>query len=352
MSEMKTAAYICRGCGIGERLSTEQMATVAQKEGKMQLVREHDFLCNADGVNMIRNDIDSQGITHLMIAACSRRAKTEAFNFTDVAVARANIREGVIWIQPEGAEARELVQDMADDYVRMGCAEVKKMILPQGNPDTSRNKRVLVVGGGISGLTAALETAEAGYEAVVVEKSDRLGGWASRLWKRVPARSPYTDPVPTGVDELVARVTRHPRIKVHLNATIARTDGAPGRFAVQIAAESGSVSSEEVGAIVQATGFSTYDMAKLPELGGGKSANVVDQAGLERLALAAAAEGRAITRPSDGGPVKSVVFAQCAGQRDESGKHLPYCSGHCCNTSIKQAMYFKDANPDIDTVVL
>jgi quinone-modifying oxidoreductase subunit QmoB len=47
-----------------------------------------------------------------------------------------------------------------------------------------------------------------------------------------------------------------------------------------------------------------------------------------------------------------VVFLQCAGQRDDSGKHLPYCSGHCCNTSIKQAMYFKDANPAIDTVVL
>ena len=76
------------------------------------------------------------------------------------------------------------------------------------------------------------------------------------------------------------------------------------------------------------------------------------EAGLEALVIAAARQGAPVQRLSDGGEVRSVVFLQCAGQRDDSGKHLPYCSGHCCNTSIKQAMYFKDANPAIDTVVL
>ena len=75
---------------------------------------------------------------------------------------------------------------MADDYVRMGCAELKKMKLPQGNPNHAHNKRILVVGGGMSGLTAALEAAETGYEVVLVEKSQQLGGWAAKLWKRVP----------------------------------------------------------------------------------------------------------------------------------------------------------------------
>ena len=82
---------------------------------------------------------------------------------------------------------------------------------------------------------------------------------------------------------------------------------------------------------------------------GGGQANVVDQAGLE--ALAKAANGGPIKR-ADGKEVKSVVFVQCAGQRDTSGEHLNYCSGHCCATSIKQATYFKDANPDVDTTVL
>ena len=352
MSEMKTAAYICQGCGIGERIDTAQMSKVATREGKMALVREHAFLCNAEGVQMIRDDIEKEGVNHIMIAACSRRAKTEAFYFPHVAMARANIREGVIWSQPDTEEAKEFTQEMADDYVRMGCAEVKKMTVPEGNPNATHNKRILVVGGGVSGLTAALEAAETGYEVVLVEKQGELGGWTSKLWKRVPARTPFTDPIDTGIGDLVTKVSKHPRIKVRLNSTIAETSGAPGKFSIQIATESGTTTTEEVGAIVQSTGFTSYDINKLPELGGGKSANVVDQAGLERLAVDAANQGKAMRRPSDGGEIRSVVFIQCAGQRDTTGKHLPYCSGHCCNTSIKQAMYFKDNNPDIETVLL
>ncbi|CAG0990471.1 partial heterodisulfide reductase subunit A2, partial [Rhodocyclaceae bacterium] len=357
MAEMKTAAYICSGCGIGERVSTAQMAKIAQKEGKMALVREHACLCDASGVQTIKDDIEKEAVTHIVIAACSRRAKTEAFNFPGVAMSRANIREGVIWSQPEGDESAETTQEMADDYVRMGCAEVKKMKVPEGNPNRASNKRILVVGGGVSGMTAALEMAEAGYDTVLVEKSAALGGWASQLVKRVPSMQPYADPADTGIAELAARVSAHPRIKLHLNSTIAQTNGAPGRFAVDIAQESGATVTEEVGALIQATGFTPYDMMKLPELGAGKSPNVVDQLGLEKLVKAAQDNGGgAVKRPSDGGEVKSVVFIQCAGQRDEAmesgGKHLPYCSGHCCATSIKQAMYFKDANPDIDTMVM
>jgi quinone-modifying oxidoreductase subunit QmoB len=350
MADMKTAAYICSGCGIGDKLNVAQMTKVAQKEGKMALVRDHTFLCSAEGVQMIRDDIDKEGVTHISIAACSRRAKTEAFNFADVAMSRANLREGVLWVVAEGADHDEVRQEMAEDYVRMSCAELKKMKVPAANASAGHNKRILVVGGGMSGLTAALEAAETGYEIVLVEKQAQLGGFAAKLWKRVPFKQPYDNPADTGVAQLVEKVTSHPRIKVHLSSVLAQTSGAPGKFAVQIAAESGGTVTEEVGAIIQATGFTPYDIAKLPELGGGKSANVVDQAGLE--ALAKAANGSPIKRPSDGGEVKSVVFIQCAGQRDDTGTHLPYCSGHCCVTSIKQAMYFKDANPDVDTVVM
>lgn len=352
MAEQKIAAYICQGCGIGERLDTAALATIAKKEGKVALTREHPFLCNADGVQTIRNDIEGDSVTHIMIAACSRRAKTEAFNFPTVAMARANIREQVIWSQPAAEESRELTQEMADDYVRMGCAEVKKMIQPQGNPNVGQNKRLLVVGGGISGMTAALEASKAGYEVLLIEKTGALGGWASQLYQRVPTHEPYKNPQAMGLAAMVSSVEADPNIRVYLNAVTSKTDGAPGRFSIEISTESGPTVNEEVGAIVQATGFSLYDANKLPELGFGKSPNVLDQAGLEKLAREAAARGEPIRRPSDGGEVKSVAFVQCAGQRDATGKHLPYCSGTCCNISIKQSMYFKDANPDIDTVVL
>ncbi len=352
MAETKTAAYICTGCGIGERLSAAQLAKVAEREGKMNLVRQNAFLCSAEGVQSICDDIEREGVTHVMIAACSRRSKTEAFYFPTAATSRANLREGVIWSQPDTDEAKETTQEMADDYVRMACAELKKMKLPAGNREVGHSKRLLVVGGGASGMTAAIEASRAGYRALIVEKSGALGGWAAQLHKRVAFREPYRDPADTGVAEMIAAVRSDPNIEVVLNATLARTEGAPGRFNAEIAVESGAARSEEFGAIVQATGFATYDAAKLPEFAYGRTPNVVDQAGLERLAREAASRGQPVRRPSDGGEVKSVVFVQCAGQRDDSGKHLPYCSGFCCATSIKQAMYFKDANPAIDTAVV
>lgn len=352
MADMKVAAYICKGCGLGERLDTDALVKIAQKDGKVPMAKTHDFLCSGDGIAMIKNDIANEGVTHLMIGACSRRAKTEAFYFPENAVARANLREGVIWIRPDTEEARETTQDMAEDYIRMGCAEVKAMAAPSGNPNTGSSKTLLVVGGGVTGMTTAIEASKTGYPVVLVEKTGELGGMAGKLWKRIPVHEPFKSPADTGVADLVAQVMGDSNIKVYLNATIAKTDGAPGRFVVQIATESGATHTEDIGAIVQASGFTTYDMNKLPELGGGKSPNVVDQLGLEALAKAAAAGDGVIRRPSDDQPVKSVVFVQCAGQRDPSGTHLAYCSGFCCNASIKQAMYFKDANPSVDTTII
>ena len=141
MAEPKFAAYLCKGCGIGERIDAARTAKIAEKEGKIALVRQHEFLCNAEGVALIGSDIEQQGVTHVAIAACSRRSKTEAFQFPNVALARANLREGVIWVRPDTEEARETTQEMADDYVRMACAELKKMKSPAGSPELSAAAR-------------------------------------------------------------------------------------------------------------------------------------------------------------------------------------------------------------------
>ncbi len=351
MADMKIGAYVCQGCGLGERLDTKALTLVAQKEGKAQVVREHEFLCNSQGLAMIQKDID-EGVNRVVIGACSRRAKLEAFHFPEVAVSRVNLREQVIWSQPATEEARELTQEMAADYMRMGCAEAKKIVTPTPNAETGKNKRILVVGGGVTGMTAALEAAKAGYDVLLVEKTASLGGYMGKLFKRVPYREPYADPQATGVEGLVAAVSQDPHITVYLHSTTTRTSGAPGQFSVDITAESGKTETENVGAIVMASGFTPYDANRLPEFGYGKSKNVVDQAGLEVLAREAAAKGEPMRRPADGKEIKSVVFVQCAGQRDPTGTHLKYCSGHCCNTSMKQAMYFKDQNPAIDTAVI
>ena len=350
MADMKIGAYICKGCGLGERLDTAQLELIAQKEGKAQVVKSHEFLCNASGVQLIKDDIAKEGVNHVVIAACSRRSKTDAFNFDNVTLSRANLREGVIWITPDSEDKKELVQEMANDYVRMACAESAKMQVPQANPGHGNNKRILVVGGGISGMTAALEASKTGYDVLLVEKTGSLGGMAAKLAKRVPFREPHDAPVDTGVADLIKKIESDKHIKLFLNSTVSKTSGAPGQFSVDIAKESGDITTENIGAIIMASGFSPYDMSKLGYLGAGKSPDVVDQAGLEALALKA--NGGAIKRPSDGKEVKSVVFVQCAGQRSDKEGELPYCSGHCCNTSIKQAMYFRDQNPDIDTNII
>ncbi len=340
MSDMKIGAYICEGCGIGDRLDTDQLVQVATRDGKAAVGKKHPFLCNAEGVALIQNDIDNEGVNHLVIAGCSRRAKTEAFNFENVAISRANLREGVIWVRPDTDEARETTQEMADDYIRMACAETKHMKMPKASGEQGLNRRILVVGGGISGMTSAIEAAKAGYQVNLVEKSGALGGVVGQLHKRVPSKDGLQGPVDTGVAEMVAAIEADDKITVHLDTTVAKTSGAPGRFTVELSGGS----SIEVGAIVQATGFVPYDLNKLDYLGGGKSPDVVDQLGFE--ALVKAANGGAIKRPSDGKQVRSVTFVQCAGQRSDKQGELSYCSGHCCTTSIKQAMYVKETGGD------
>jgi len=118
---------------------------------------------------------------------------------------------------------------------------------------------------------------------------------------------------------MIAAVSAEKRIKVYLNSVIARTSGAPGRFSVEIAAESGGITTEEVGAIVQASGFTTYDAGKLPEFAYGKTPNVVDQAGLEKLAKEAAAQGAPRIR------VRAICrFRSCASKAARSANAAPW----------------------------
>ena len=347
--EKKFAGYICTGCGIGERLDTAQLETIAKRDGKMQSCKQHELLCSAAGVQLIRDDIEA-GATHIMIAACSRRAKVEAFNFRNVAVSRANLREGVIWVRPDSADSQETTQDMANDYLRMACAEVRFMTQPSPSGEQDLNKVILVVGGGFTGLTAALEIAAAGYSVHIVEKRGTLGGHAANYYKSIPSRSPYTDPQDTGVEQLIADVMADDRITVHLNSTITKTQGAPGRFNVEIATESGSSSQETFGAIVQATGFNLYDPGVLARYNYANSPDIITNEELEKLALDAS--GGPIKRPSDGKVVQSVAFLQNVGQNSSAKDELPYHSGIGDLVAIKQAMYFKELNGNCDTTVL
>ncbi len=339
--DTKMGVYICTGCGLGDALDMDALAQVATGEHKAPICRQLPFLCGADGVGSIRSDIEKEGVNALVIAACSPRVMTDVFDFgPDKVLERVNLREQVVWSHPANDEDTQM---MAEDQLRMGLTKAKEMQPLEPFLAEDLSKRILVVGGGLAGLTAANEVAKAGYEVVLVEKSDQLGGYLKDVFKLASSQPPYDELRANGLDDLVQELTGRAGVKVYTQAAIAEISGAPCLFDVKIRQNGGEVS-ERAGAIIMATGAVPYDASKLEHLGYGKHADVITAPQLEAMFKAGS-----VTRPSNGQPVGSAAFILCAGSRDP--EHLPYCSAACCVESLKQAKYFKEANPQTPVYV-
>ena len=341
----KVGVYICKGCDIAKKIDIDKLAEAANEQS-VAICKNHDILCSQAGTELIQNDIKNDGINRVVVAACSGRVFPEAFDFgKDVFTDRTNIREQVAWCHsPADASAMdEDIQVMADDYVKMGIAKVMTGEPPEPHIEET-SKDILVVGGGITGLTAAKAASDAGYKVIVVEKEAELGGWAGKFPKVFPKHPPYQALEDSGLTELVAEVEKNSNITVHKSTTIAKTTGQPGLFEVSL--QNGSASSQiKVGAIIQATGWKPYDASKLGKWGHGVSPDVITNIQMEEMA----SKGE-IKRPSDGKAIESIAFIQCAGSRDE--EHLPYCSAVCCRVSLKQALYVREKYPDAKIYVI
>lgn len=349
----KFGAYICSGCDIGGALDVDGLCGIASKEGKAAVCKTHPCLCNEEGLALIKGDIESEGLDGVLIAGCSPRAKMDVFIFDqNIFLERVSLREQVVWCHPANDEDTQM---LAEDYIRMGCARAQRAAVPEpyepgvsqarGMPEPYKpgeeiSKDIMVVGGGITGMTAALEVAKAGYTIHLIEKESVLGGMLNKLNKLYPKTPPYRDLQDTGIEEKVKAVEANPKISVHMGAEVEKTEGSPGLFDVTL----NTGDKFRVGAIIQATGFKPYDASKLGHLGYGKSPNVITNLEMEKLAQT----GR-INRPSDGKEVQSVAFIQCAGQRDKD--HLPYCSSICCMTSLKQALYLTQQDPEAEAYI-
>ena len=335
--EKKYSVYICKGCGINDAVDIERLTNVATKDMKMPSCKTHDFLCGPEGVQLIKDDIAKEGANTIIIAACSPRVKYEEFDFPGTITERVNIREFVAWSQPPKTED---TQNLASDYLMMSIAKAQKVDLPQPNILEGLSSTILVIGGGITGMTSALEAANAGYKVVLVEKEPHLGGFVNKLYKKIPTIE-FKEPliIDTDIDKTIKQVEANSNIKVYKSAKIEKTDGQPGLYDVTISAN-GASETIKIGSIVMATGWKPYDASKIDHLGYGKFKNVVTNIEFEELAKKG--NGK-IYRPSDGKEAKKVAFIQCAGQRDPN--HLPYCSSMCCVTSLKQAGYVRQ-NPD------
>jgi quinone-modifying oxidoreductase subunit QmoB len=337
--DKKLGVYICTGCGIGDSLKIEALQKVATKEFKAPVCKTHPWLCSPEGLELIRNDMANEGVNTLSLVACSPRVKTEVFDFPGALLDRVNVREQVAWVLPPNDEDTLM---MAEDNIRLGLIKLQKSTLPEPYQAENLSKTILVVGGGFAGMNAAVGAAQAGYPVLLVEREAQLGGFMTKMAKRL--RPPYKELVPVDLEAKIKEVEGEANIKVFTSSRIEKLAGGPGVFDVTIS-QNGSSVTERVGSVVLATGWKAYDAGKLEHLGYGKYANVITNIQMEEMAKA----GK-ITRPSDGKEAKNVLFIQCAGSRDEN--HLPYCSSVCCLVSLKQATYVKEQNPEASVYVL
>lgn len=337
----KAGVFICTGYGIAEALDIDALCEVVTKECKVPFCKTVPF-CDTQGLESIVEDIKKEGLRRVVIAGISPRQYPGTVFPEGVLVEKVALREHVVWCQPAGEEDTQM---LAADYLRMYITKVQKMEPLQAFvPDEPIDKTILVVGGGITGITAALEAAKAGYSVRLVEKSDGLGGWLARQHKSIPLRPPYRELEDTGVNGLIAELESHPRIKVYKSAATAGIEGAPGLFDVTLkSSTNGTVGGEvldkfRVGAIVQATGWKPAEPRdNLPY---GRVEDVIRNVDLEDIVR----ETGRITRPSDGREVKSIAFLQCGGSRKK--EHHSYCSSICCLTSLKQALYLQQLHED------
>jgi len=378
--DKKYCAYICAGCGIGDALDFEALAEVVTGEMSMEC-KSHDCLCGAEGRALIQKDI-AEGVNTVVVGACSPRVMTQEFDFGDDKITvRANLREQVVWaeIKPaEGeephAEAAEYLQETASDYMRMACTRAQKTELPEPFQLEAINKTILVMGGGLAGLTAAKEAADAGYSVILAEKESKLGGKAVGWRKSFPTKAPWTDLEENPINALVAEVEANDKITIKTESEVARISGAPGDFGVSFKAAGtkgewdapAKVTTEDadliqkgemddpnvglrpyvelnpdatmVGSVVLATGWKPADVSQYEHLGHGTVKNVVTNAEFEKLA-------------KEGSVPANVAFVQSPGGKDDD-KDFPYCNSVTSMVALKQAQYVCEDNADGKAFIL
>lgn len=334
----RIGVFICH-CGINIA-GTVDVERVAEEAGRMPgiaFATDYKYMCSDPGQGLIRRAIAEHNLDGVIVAACSpamhertfRQAVAEA-GLNPYRCEIANIREQCSWVHQH---EREEATAKAVEMVRAMVEKVKRdeELVPLRLPLI---RRALVIGGGIAGMEAALDIASGGYPVALVEREDRLGGKMARL------SGTYLnfEAAPGLLEERIRQVLEHPNIEVVLNARVTRLEGYVGNFAVEVETPAGT-RTEEVGAVVVATGWDPYPLERLPEYGGGQIPDVVDGLTFEEMMRTG------LCRPSDGRVPREVVFVQCAGSRDpEHG--VSYCSKVCCMYVAKQAMMFRDRVPD------
>jgi heterodisulfide reductase subunit A len=333
--EPKVGVFVCRcGANIGRVVDVPGVVQYACSLKNVVHAEESTFACAADTAQKIGETIKAKGLNRVVIAACTPRTHEPLFRDTlreaginPYYFDMANIREHCSWVH---SREKEDATQKAKDIVRMSAARAARLE-PLQEFELPVDKRALVVGGGLAGMTSALSLAEQGFEVYLVEKDTDLGGMARRIHYTLEGMD-----VQAYLSELIGKVYRHPSIHVSTDAAITEASGYVGNFVTKVKSE-GWVREIRHGITIIATGAEEY---KPTEYLYGQDDRVLTQLELEERI--AKREERVIGS-------NAMVMIQCVGCRQEDRN---YCSRVCCDQAIKNALKLKQINPGMDITII
>jgi heterodisulfide reductase subunit A len=332
----RVGIYICHcGRNIAGYVDIPPLVEKLKTVQDVAVVKDEKYMCSDQGQAEIKDALRKGIIDRVIVASCSPTMHERTFRkciseegFNPYLYQQLDIRENCSWVTNDRHEATV----KAYEIIKAGVSRVKKLepLWPTEYPVTPST---LVIGGGIAGITAAIDILEAGFKVIMVERAEQLCGWARQIGKGFPALTPVKDFLRDRLDALEP----YPHFTKYLSSEVVAVEGFPGNFQVTIRQADGSTIEEAIGSIIVATGFSPFDARKKPEYGYGNSKQVMTTIEMEELLEQGIS--------SANGQLKEVAFIQCVGSRDKS-INKEYCSRACCMVVAKQALLLKGLIPD------
>ena len=342
MENCRIGVYICMcGTNIAKIVDVESVANFVSGFPNVVLAKIYKYMCSNPGQEMIIQDIKGYQLNRIVVAGCSPNMHERTFRnalrsagLNQYLLEMANIREQCSWVHNDPKEATEKAKALV--YAAICRVELQEE-LESMSVDLCPN--VLVIGGGIAGMTAALEIADAGNAVYLVEKNNHLGGNLAR----VDLTAPYFYSARDLLTERITRIMTNKKVNVYLESKVTELTGFIGNFKVTIQSLDGKLVKEnkpvevEIGNVVVCTGYKEFDASRIIHYGYGKLPNVITSFELERMIRA----GRIETK--EGKIPRFVAIIHCVGSR--SSEFHTYCSRVCCMTALKYAHEIKSANP-------
>ena len=334
MGKVRIGVFICHcGSNIGGFINIHNVLEYTRGLPLVKHAEDKLYTCSDGGLSSIKEKITEHNLNRVIVAACTPRTHETLFRRAceEVGLNRylfefVNIREHCSWIHMNEPEA---ATEKAMELIRLGVMKAAHLV-PLEASSTQVKPATLIIGGGASGLSAAVNLAHQGFDVHIVEQTGKPGGLASRLWKLMPGdilAHQFVKPLVNSVNKLK-------NVKVYLNSTVDEISGFIGEFNVHVRTPQGD-KAFSVGTVIVATG--ARELAPLGLYHHGELKGVLTQLELEQTLR------RGRKRFND------VVFINCAGARTPGRE---YCGRMCCATSIKNARYLREICPSSRVTVL